>query len=116
MAFLFRVPLRITDGDRLPAVPNARTDFDDGRVGYGLMRHIVRPGRPPAVLITNGVVTEHPVPTTAQTAVAQSVFLGGHENVVSDAEAVLLVAAGYMMESVDSGYGGGGYGEGLYGL
>jgi len=90
----------VTDGDRLPVVPNARTDFDDGRAGYGLMRHIVRAGRPPAVLITNGIVTEHVVPTTAQTAAAQSVFLGGHDNTPTQTERDLLVAAGYDVTTI----------------
>jgi len=85
----------VTDGDRLPTVPNPKTDFDDGKAGYGLMRHFVKAGKPPAVLITNGIVTEHVMPTTDQTAAASAVFLGGHDNTPTQAERDLLVAAGY---------------------
>jgi len=98
--YLFRTPIRDTQGPRVPVVPNPATEFDQGTRGNVLMRHVVRAGRPPAVLITDGVVTEHPVPTTAQTAAAQSVFLGGHDNTPTQTERDLLVAAGYVVQTI----------------
>ena len=52
------------------------------------------------MLITNGVVTEHPSPTTKQTAAASAVFLGGHDNTPTQTERDLLVAAGYNVQTI----------------
>lgn len=99
--FLFRTPVRILEQPRLPAVPNNRTDFDDGRAGYPLMRHIDRgAGTPVCVLVDAGVVTEKQVPTVAEIAAADFHYLGGHDNVVTATEKAVLEAAGYTVLTV----------------
>ena len=94
MAYLFRPPIRDPNsGPRLPMVPNPPTVFDQGRAGFALMRHFRHHGgMPVCVLIHGTTVTEKRVPTTEDTRTATYHYLGGHEYIVSDYEANLLLA------------------------
>ena len=86
-SWLFRTPL-ITRGSS--AVGARRSE-------HALMRHFSRQVGT-AVLIIDGQVVARAVPTTAETAAASHVFLGGHDNVVTDQQtADLLAAAGYQL-------------------
>jgi hypothetical protein len=48
--------------------------------------------------------------------VAEAVYLGGHEYVISEEEAAELIAAGYGIYIKYSGFGSGFYGLGSYGV
>lgn len=99
--YLFRTPTRQPEGHRLPAVPNNRTDFDDGPRGFPLMRHVNRgPGTPVCVLVTGGVVTETAAPNTDELAAADRHYLGGHDYVITRAEKDVLEGAGYTVLTV----------------
>lgn len=111
MAYLFRCPVRDTNGPRWTrdTPPHMRR----------IMGHFaVHGGYPVAVLITDGVVTEKTNPTQDECLAADSFYLGGYDHYIDDATATVLTAAGYgaQIELYPLLYGGGGYGEGAYGL
>lgn len=54
---------------------------------YGLQRGI-------SVLVTDGVVTEVRSPTQDEVSAADAAYIGGHEYLISDADAAPLLAAG----------------------
>src|SRR5689334_10036679 len=115
--YLFRTPIRNPQGPRDLALPNPKTDFDQGertnRLAQLTHRH---GGYPVAVYIHNGGAGEKAAPTTADMQVWDTTYLGGRENVVSEAEAEMLTAAGYTVTGYDSpSYGLGTYGLGVYG-
>lgn len=102
MAYLFRTPTRLPEGDRLPTVPNPQTDFDDGQPGpaWSLMRHVHRDAKPVAVLISGTVVTEHYVLNQTDADAATWVYQGGRDYIVSATERALLQGAGYTVLDV----------------
>lgn len=116
--YLFRTPVRIPDYTRVPTKPNPRTDYDDGYLGMGslLMRHVKRPGPAVAVLVEGTAVREKFSPHTQELNDATAYYLGGHDYIISEAEAEILAAAGYDITGYDTPtYGLGVYGEGVYG-
>jgi hypothetical protein len=116
--YVFRTPVRQLDGPRLTTKPNPRTEFDDGARGSGglLMRYVRRAGPAVAVLVEGSSVREKHSPTTAELNAATTYYLGGHDYVITEAEAETLAAAGYDITGYDTPtYGLGVYGEGVYG-
>ena len=116
--YLFRTPVRNNQGPRDLALPNPKTDFDQGertnRLAQLTHRH---GGYPVAVYIHNGVVGEKASPTTADMQAWDITYLGGRDNVVSAAEALLLDAAGYDVIGFETAlYGLGVYGTRTYGI
>jgi hypothetical protein len=90
--YLFRTPLHPTN-----SVPRGTRGPQ-----LGLMRHYAgMSNRGVAVLIVDGQVVERRNPDANELAAASHVFLGGHENVVTDAAiADLLTEAGYELIGV----------------
>ena len=100
MAWLFRTPVRQTDGPRVPSMPNPKTDFDDGGRGNNLLRYVRRPAAAVCVIIDGAGVHEKQSPTQVELAAATFHYLGGHDYLVSDAERLILLAAGYEIITV----------------
>jgi len=101
MPFIFRCPIRNTQGPRVPTIPNPSTEFDDGGRGNVLMRYVHHHGgHPVAVLLTGSTLTEMQVPTQVQMAAADKVWMGGRDNEVTAAEKNLLEANGYTVLTV----------------
>jgi hypothetical protein len=106
--YLFRPPVRMLQGPRTVVGPHP---------GNPLMRHYARPGPAVCVIIDGTTVRERQVPTTDELLAATYHYLGGHEYLITAAEAELLTQAGYDVPGYESPvYGLGVYGTGPYGL
>ena len=97
--YVFRTPIRNPQGPRDLAVANPKTDFDQGERTSRLsqLTHS-HGGYPVAVYIHNGVVGEKAVPTQEEMQAWDITYMGGRENVITEAEAEMLA----VVDSTDS--------------